>query len=157
MIDLARIRESFLWRIESITPTERPDLRRFRRMVRPQIDPTDMSGAIRLFTVEWLGSDGDTDLTCGTHRTAPHIFGVTVYYASSLKPDDEQNLILSDRDDIIKALSLSSTDTRKGYSDTYSATDIGIMSRDRIRDEIQTDAEMTAYKASWRVIARESV
>lgn len=127
--------QNYYWKIEAITPTVSE--KKFYRVDPLNVEELgDSSGAIRRFWVEWLGSGEDLGTTNFSSRDATHRFAVNVVYPTSYGTHLQlQQLIVRDRHDLIYTLRDSNL---VGYSDAQSSTSIGLNSRWRTGDELQT-------------------
>lgn len=154
--------ENFYWRIEAISPTSSERQQSFHAISTLELDTGQTSGMDRAFVVSWLGSDeeflvdGEDICDDGVNRIATHRFEVRVTY--SAKPGLDalalQQLMLSDRHDITKALRAASSQV--GYDDSNTSTSLGILKRVRESDEIEIDGEVWTLVQTWRVDIQET-
>lgn len=153
-MSLAQIKENFIWRIQTLTPTHTRPGKKFIHVDPRREDADVSSGTTRNFTVYWQGSGTDVEPTDITERVAEHQFMIEVAYSTDYKIDLLQDIICSDRNDLNKLL--RNTDYFLGYSDTYAANAIGLWSRVRISDEIVRNNEITWYlRQLWRCTIQE--
>jgi len=155
---------NFVWRIEAIDPTATTVAKdRFfcidRRAVHGT-DPRTSSGLTRGFVVTWRGA-GEQNVVggsaiCDTYssRMADHTFELEMFYSAKLKWDDAQQLILSDRHDIIKALRYPSTWV--GYDASHTATAIGLANRWIDSEETEATDDYLALRQTWRCSIEET-
>jgi len=153
--------KNFVWRIETLTPTETTLLSgsRFVHVDPWRCDPGTLT--YRRFSVLWRDSDEDHTSVDGgvtdslSQRPAMHRFEVSVYYPRKSEYHDLQTAILRDRHDITKQV--RNPDNFVGYSATVSTGSIGLYNRIREGDSLDLDdEEMWVYRATWRCIINET-
>jgi len=154
-MSLANVYKNFLYRIASITPTNKTVGKGYRFVSPRDFDPDEAQGVARTFTVYWDGSDEDVEPTDITERIAPHSFTLEVAYSTSFPVDTLHQIILDDRDDLITKL--RDTDSYTGISVSNPATDVGLWARVRARDDIDRGGTHTWYlRQTWTCTVREA-
>ena len=154
-MSLALVYENFIWRLETLTPTESACNERFR-----YVDPEalDLENARhRSFSVFWESSDADIAPTDLYDREAAHVFTVEVFYRvgeAALTSRKAHQLIASDRADISKELRNPSS--WNGYDQSNTGDDIGLCDRLRLGDELERVEHLYIYRAQWQCHVRES-
>ena len=160
MSDLSSTVENFIWRIENISPTNPIPDRPFRYAPEKNFDPDKSKGVARVFEIFWLGSGEDgagepgggvTDIR---ERIADHEFEVQIAYSTSYLPRELQQIVAQDRHDVTAAL--RNMDNVVGTSDSNSTANIGLIGRNRIRDNLDRSGTHTWYlRQSWVATIRE--
>lgn len=146
---------NLLWRMESITPTDTDPARGFLFYSPRDFNPETARGTVRSFTLFWDGSDPDDEPTDITERVADHQFTVEVAYSTDYPLDKLNELVLSDRNDILKTL--RDTDGFVGVSDAQPTKATGIWSRVRTRDELDRGNSNIWYlRIVWRCKIQEA-
>lgn len=156
------VRQNFVWRIESQTPTSSLLKPRFTEIDPLRLDADQAAGVgERSFSVYWLGSeednvvDGEGITDNENQRIAEHRYRVDIYYTTKLDYRDLQHAMLQDRHDITRLL--RSGDNIKGYNADNSSTELGLFNRIRESDElIMDDPDVWVYRATWRCTIEES-
>jgi hypothetical protein len=136
--NLHRVLQNFQWVIASTTPTAggRPF-----RMVDPAADEMENNtGTLRKFFVVWNSSDQDLDVTDGFSRQAPHEISTMVHYPTANVPSYER---------------LRNNDNRDGYSDANPTDNIGLWSRTRQDDELDTGDDVWILTTRWECVISE--
>lgn len=143
-----RVLRNFSWRVRSIAPTHQRPGKRFAWYDPRRLD-SDASPVCRLFNVRWLGDDDDgSSVTDMVERRALHRYRLDVLYPDEHESMLQQEIILQDRHDLIKAL----RDDRLwvGTSADDPAADIGLQSRRNLPSElIDDDTSTSTLRMVW--------
>lgn len=155
---------NFVWRIEAIDPTAATIGKDRFFSIDPRAvhgtDPRTSSGLTRGFAVTWRGAGTQNvvggDAICDTYssRFADHTFELAVYYSAKLKWEDLQQLLLSDRHDIIAALRYQSSWV--GYDASHTTTALGLANRVIESDETEQTDDYVALRQTWRCSIEET-
>ncbi len=131
---LHNVRRNYIWRIEALAPTLRPD-QRFRHFDPRTFKGSNQSGIARHFFVVRDGSSADDrDGTGLRFRKANHAYQVKILYPQSLGFDLQQDMIAQDRFTVTTGL--FNPNTFLGYSDSATSTNVGIRTRWVEGDEV---------------------
>jgi len=151
--NLHRVLENFRWRIGQIAPTCTTARKGFTSPDATKSRTTQSSGQLRDFVVRWDSSGGDEGPSDTNGRIADHQVMVEAIYPVVLNEDQLQEMIVLDRHDI--AFQLQQSANVLGYSDDAPTTDVGIMLRQRVRDNLERQAQIWRLKMTFRVKVRE--
>lgn len=158
------VHANFVWRISAIDPTSTACGKDRFFPIDPRAsrgtDPRTSSGLMRGFAVTWrsagelnqVGGMGISDT--GPHRVSEHVFDVDVYYSTKLSWVDVQQLMLSDRHDIIASLRQPSTWV--GYDSSHTTTALGLANRFLESEESTVEEDTIAMRQTWRCVIEET-
>ena len=108
--------------------------------------------------MQWDGSDEDIDMSDMSERNAHHTYRLVIVYSvgpDGLKWTDAHDIIAQDRHDLI--LTLRNQGNRVGYDADNTTTDIGIMHRWRVSDDLATGNPTTwTLEQRWRCTVNEA-
>ncbi len=151
----SQVYDNFIWRLESITPTNQIPRKNFSFLDNAELDPAVSTGVIRAFELYWEGSDPDHEPTDMFDRWAFHNFRLEVSYPrQGFRLNDLTKIATDDRDDIVTAL----RDDRlwTGYNASNTSTDIGLMGRVRGEDGLDpADNDVWILRQQWRCQIQE--
>jgi cytochrome oxidase Cu insertion factor (SCO1/SenC/PrrC family) len=153
---LHRVYDGFIWRMETITPTNDDVRQKFVAFDPAKETPSNASGWFRKFYIDWRDSKGDFAATNVVQRESIHYFLITIYYPVVRSEWARMHhIVLQDRHDIIKQLR---DDTkRRGYNADNTTTDVGLYQRRRNGDQlIKDDPKLWRLLMEWECKILES-
>ena len=153
-MSLSEIYDNFVWRIESISPSNAQAREKFRHNDVPLYMTEEQSLADRLVSVYWESGDEVQEFSDLTRRWSDVDLTVEVAYDATRDLDKLHALMLSDRNQIIKDL----RDPAKfvGYNSSNAVTDIGLKNRVFTGDELDRDRETKwILRQTWRCTIEE--
>lgn len=140
--------DNFVYQIQQTSPTSTLLRTLFTHFDPTCVEPEAGEGFVRHFYVEWMDSNEDLSSSDSDRREAWHDYRVHVFYPLILTYSDMHKLIMLDRHDLLYRL------RRKQYCVGYDAnntdTEIGLLNRHRIGDELDKSNNIWRLSIGWR-------